>query len=69
MLILGKSSDDKETQLENLTRSILSALGFTKIVSNEIRNGGEEIDVTAEKEFSGMGSNHRAHFICRVNAS
>jgi len=68
MLIFGKSSDDKGTQLENLTSSILSMLGFTNIVTNEIRSGGEEIDVSAEKEFPGMGGYQRINFICECKA-
>jgi hypothetical protein len=68
MLILGKSSDDKGTQLENLTHSILSKLGFTNIVLNEIRNGGEEIDVSAEIEFPGIKESQRTDLICECKA-
>jgi len=68
MLILGKNSDDKGTQLEKLTCSILSAYGFTKIVCNEIRNGGEEIDISAEREFSDLGGTQRSNLICECKA-
>ncbi len=40
MLILGKNSDDKGTQLENLTQVLLLSFGFTNIVTNDIRAGG-----------------------------
>lgn len=68
MLILGKSNDDKGTQLEKLTYSLLSALGYTNIVSNDIRSGGEEIDVRAELEVQGIGGLQKSRLICECKA-
>jgi hypothetical protein len=68
MLILGKDSKDKGTQLETLTRSILSELNFINIVSNQRRLGGEEIDISAEREFVGMRGVERHKFICECKA-
>jgi Restriction endonuclease len=68
MLILGRNGDDKGTQLEKLTCSILSRLGYTNIVANEIRTGGEEIDVRAEIHVPGMGRTQRANLICECKA-
>ena len=48
MIIFGKNSDDKGTQFENLSFSLLELLGFTNIVRNDIRGGGAEIDIRAE---------------------
>lgn len=68
MLILGKNSDDKGTQLENLTRSILFTLGYTNIVANEIRSGAEEIDVSAERQFPAIRGVQVAELICECKA-
>jgi Restriction endonuclease len=46
MIILGKSKDDKGTQLEKLVVAILKKLGYTNVVPNKIGSGGEELDVT-----------------------
>jgi hypothetical protein len=46
MIILGKSKDDKGTQLERLVVAILKKLGYSNIVTNKIGSGGEELDVT-----------------------
>jgi len=68
MLILGKSRDDKGTQFENLTRSILSKLNFTNIILNKIGSGGEEIDVSAEMEITKIGKPQRLDVICECKA-
>jgi hypothetical protein len=46
MIILGKSKDDKGTQLEKLVVAILKKLGYSNVVTNKIGSGGEELDVT-----------------------
>ena len=49
VFIYGKNSDDKGTQLEALTASILKNMGYT-ISRNEISSGGSELDVVATKK-------------------
>ena len=68
MIIFGENKDDKGTQLENLTRSILSSMGYTKIVKNDVRSGGEEIDVRAEYEFQDVGGRQTFRLICECKA-
>lgn len=49
LYILGKTSDDKGTQLEQLTVRILEKQGYKNIQTNIQNAGGNEIDVTAYK--------------------
>lgn len=48
MLILGRNSDDKGTQLEQFTSAVLKTLGYVNVTTNEVRSGAEELDVTGE---------------------
>lgn len=48
LIVLGHSSDDKGTQLETLTASILSSLKYTEITMNAVGKGGNELDVVAK---------------------
>ena len=48
LIVLGHSSDDKGTQLETLTASILSSLKYTDIIMNVVGKGGNELDVVAK---------------------
>lgn len=47
LYILGKNSDDKGTQLEQLTVKILEHQGLEDITTNIQGSGGNEIDITA----------------------
>ena len=47
LYILGKNSDDKGTQLEQLTVKILEHQGLEEITTNIQGAGGNEIDITA----------------------
>ena len=47
LYILGKNSDDKDTQLEQLTVKILEHQGIEDITTNIQGAGGNEIDITA----------------------
>ena len=47
LYILGKNSDDKGTQLEQLTVKILEHQGLEDITTNIQGAGGNEIDITA----------------------
>lgn len=49
LIILGKTKDDKGTQLEKLTNQILEFQGYSKIVNNVQVSGASELDVTASK--------------------
>lgn len=52
---MGKNRDDKGTQLEQLTKTLLKYQGFTNIVTNVQVGGGSELDVTAvRKDKAGM---------------
>lgn len=49
LIILGKTNDDKGTQLEQLTKRILEYQGYSNIVTNVQVSGASELDVTASK--------------------
>lgn len=49
LIILGKTKDDKGTQLEKLTNRILEFQGYSNIVNNVQVSGASELDVTASK--------------------
>lgn len=50
MLILGATADDKGSQLEVLIRQALETQGYLRVRGNVVRAGGNELDVTAERE-------------------
>ncbi|WP_379134098.1 hypothetical protein [Paenibacillus sp. sgz500958] len=68
MIILGKSNDDKGTQLEELTKRLLSGYGYKNIITNYIGPGGEEIDVSADYYLPGIGQNQTRRLICECKA-
>jgi Restriction endonuclease len=68
MIVLGKTSDDKGTQLEHLTRKILENLGCRNIIVNLVSAGGQEIDVSADYPMPGIGSVQNRRLICECKA-
>ena len=48
IFVYGKTNDDKGTQLEALTAAILKSMGYS-VVRNEVKSGGNELDVVATK--------------------
>lgn len=68
MIILGSSSDDKGTQLEELTRAVLRNRGYTNIVRDSIGPGGEEIDLRADYIIPGLGDKQVHRVICECKA-
>lgn len=68
MIVLGKTSDDKGTQLELLTRKILETLGCRNIVVNFISSGGQEIDLNADYPMPGIGAPQNRRLICECKA-
>ncbi|WP_391558933.1 restriction endonuclease [Robertmurraya sp.] len=68
MIILGQTNDDKGTQLERLTSRILTHLGYTNVINNLVGSGGEEIDVSAQYQFPGMGGVTRRKLLCECKA-
>lgn len=55
LIILGKNSDDKGTQLETLTASILIKQGYTSVCTNVVNAGASEVDITANFNQPSMG--------------
>jgi hypothetical protein len=68
MIILGRSNDDKGTQLEQLTESILRRRGFRNIRCNHIGEGGTEIDAHAEYPLPAMGLTDFRPHVCECKA-
>jgi hypothetical protein len=48
LIILGRTSDNKGTQLEKLTASILEEQGYTNIYTNVVNAGASEVDIKAD---------------------
>lgn len=68
MLILGTTADDKGAQLEALVHATLTADGYQNIRRNEIREGGNEIDVVAERVSPVLGGSQVTQVICEAKA-
>lgn len=68
MIILGKTNDDKGTQLENLTREILEKMNCRNVEVNFVSSGGEEIDVIADFPLPNIGSAQFRRFVCECKA-
>ena len=68
MIILGKTNDDKGTQLEILTREILKNMGCINIEVNFVSSGGEEIDVCADYPLPSIGTIQYRRLICECKA-
>ncbi|WP_121811301.1 restriction endonuclease [Mucilaginibacter kameinonensis] len=68
MIILGKNTDDKGHQLEELTKYILGHLGYEKVVTNEVGAGGDEIDVSARFRQPGVAKVIFHEVICECKA-
>lgn len=68
LVILGKTKDDKGTQLEELTKKILAYQGFKDIVPNEQVAGGSEIDINAKKEILAGIDKITVSVICECKA-
>lgn len=52
--ILGKTSDDKGAQLEQLTKRLLEGLGYRQVALNVVGSGGNEVDIRAEYPVPGL---------------
>lgn len=68
MLVLGRNSDDKGTQLEILTRDLLSDMGYVNIARSFISSGGEEIDVSADYPLPAVAGTQYRRLICECKA-
>jgi hypothetical protein len=68
MLVLGKNSDDKGTQLEKLTETLLAAKGYRNIARNSIGAGGAEIDVRCDRELPTLSRGKLFRMICECKA-
>jgi hypothetical protein len=70
MIVLGiaESKDRKGTELEELTRRLLEAMGYINIVKNKIDSGGSEIDVSADFVMPTPGAERRQRLICECKA-
>jgi hypothetical protein len=68
MIILGRTNDDKGTQLESLTKMILLDLGYSNIISNPVSSGGSELDVTADYAQPLPGNTRMLKLVCECKA-
>lgn len=71
LIILGKNSDDKGTQLEKLTMKLLTKLGYKNSELSHIGSGGLEIDVVATFEMPTIGGvePHRTLIECKAHSN
>lgn len=56
-IILGKTNDDKGTQLEKLTASLLTEQGYTDVYTNVVNAGASEVDIKATYRLPFMSGN------------
>ncbi|MGF7025057.1 hypothetical protein [Sphingobacterium sp. HSC-15S19] len=56
LIILGKTSDDKGTQLEKLTELLLREQGYSKISTNVVNSGASEVDIKGSYEIQLMNN-------------
>ena len=68
MVIIGKDTKDKGTQLEKLCKKILEILGYQNCTTNSISFGGEEIDIIADFNIPTIRSEKRVKTICECKA-
>jgi hypothetical protein len=68
MLVLGVTADDKGAQLERLIRTVLTQQGYTKVRSNVVGTGGNELDVVAVRESPVMGGVQLTPLVCEAKA-
>jgi hypothetical protein len=68
VLVLGKNSDEKGTQLENLTKTLLTAKQYRNVCKNSIGAGGQEIDVRAEYLVPSLKDSKTFKVICECKA-
>jgi hypothetical protein len=67
--VFGTTSDDKGTQLEQLTSRLLRRLGYRDIATNVVGSGGSEVDVRAEFQLPSIHVSDRIHLIAECKAS
>jgi Restriction endonuclease len=68
VIILGKHSDDKGTQLEKLTKTLLESKGYRNVCRSWIGSGGDEIDVQGEFSAPLLNSTKTHRLICECKA-
>jgi len=70
LIIFGKNSDDKGSQLEKLTASILKQQGYTSVCTNVVYAGASEVDITAKfnQPFMGTPIVHDVIGECKSNS-
>ncbi|MFO1043558.1 MAG: hypothetical protein U0941_17380 [Planctomycetaceae bacterium] len=68
LIILGENTDDKGSQLESLTLKLLSQLRYSKLVTNVIGTGGQEVDVSAEHAMPEIGETASIKVLCECKA-
>ena len=68
MLILGVTADDKGAPVESLIRKVLQEQGYTKITSNVVGAGGNQLDVTAARESILVTSTQLTPLMCEAKA-
>jgi Restriction endonuclease len=67
--VFGTTSDDKGTQLEQLTSRLLRRLGYRDIATNVVGAGGSEVDVRAELQLPSIHVSDRIHLMAECKAS
>src|SRR5205809_1095107 len=66
--VFGNNSDDKGSQLEQLTGRLLAKLGYNQIAMNIVGSGGSELDVRAEYPLSPLHTGGCLHIVAECKA-
>jgi len=68
VLVLGVTADDKGAQLESLLCRLLEEQGYLNVRLNVVGAGGNEIDVTAERQAPVLGGIQTTPLMCEAKA-
>lgn len=66
--MFGRTSDDKGTQLEELTKRLLEKRGYRQVSTNLVGAGGTEMDINAEFALPGLSRENFVHVIGECKA-
>lgn len=68
MLVLGVTADDKGAQLESLICRVLEEQGYSEVRPNVVGAGGNEVDISAERQAAVIGETQITPLMCEAKA-
>jgi restriction endonuclease Mrr len=68
VLVLGVTADDKGAQLESLVCRMLEEQGYSNVRPNVVGAGGNEVDISAERQATVIGGTQITPLMCEAKA-